>query len=78
MTTPIINPASLTEEQREAIKALYGPEYEYFLYYTKAIKGATTANRKFYIGQREIILGRIRLYYKFFGKDFFEKGENHE
>ncbi len=78
MDRPIIDPSTLTDEQREAIRAIYAPEYEYVLYYTKKMKSATIANKKFYCKQREIVIGRIRLFHKLFGVNMFEKGENND
>ncbi len=72
MAEPIINPSTLTKEQREAIRAIHALEYERALYYTKKMKSTTKANKEFYCKQREILLSRIRLLHKLFGASVFE------
>ncbi len=77
MFTPIIDPSTLTEEQREAIKREYndakgevivggGKDGTHFRH--KVIPWLTSP----------YLRGRFRMLQDIFGKDFFEKGENHE
>lgn len=61
MTNPIIDPSSLTEEQREAIRF----DYE-----------ANKLNLEdAELGYKWLITGEMRNMEWLFGKDFFEKGE---
>ena len=62
MTEPIINPATLTEEQREAIKRSYNNAPQIIRDYEEIDKAST--------------LCIVRdLFVTVFGKDFFNKGE---
>ena len=75
MNAPIIDPSTLTEEQRKKIRKMYSYEYEYAVSYTAKMKDASPASRQTYCNQREVILSRTRLFHTLFGTDFFKKGE---
>lgn len=62
---PIIDPSTLTEEQREKIKKMYAED----LWYAQHYKPSDKANHT----NREISVGRVRLYRKIFGMQFFEE-----
>ncbi len=59
MTTPIINPATLSEEQREAIRTKYAEVKEISLV----------------LGNSEIFAGDEAVFEWLFGEEFFKKGE---
>lgn len=59
MTTPIINPATLSEEQREAIRTKYAEVKEISLV----------------LGNSEIFAGDEAVFEWLFGTEFFKKGE---
>ncbi len=64
MNTPIINPSSLTEEQREAIINLF----------KESCKGINKTPSV----ECGVNIGSIAMLQVLFGNDFFEKGENDE
>ena len=68
MTQPIIDPNTLTEEQREAIKA----EYEFNFRCALSFKASTEAicrnNANWHKGKCDELVS-------LFGKNFFKKGE---
>ena len=65
LTFPIINPSTLTEEQRKRIKKMYAED----LWYAQHYKPSDKANHT----NRGICVGRVRLYRTIFGDDFFKE-----
>lgn len=62
MTNPIIDPSSLSEEQREAIRAEYNKSY------SEAFAQTTCLDRQY-------ARGRYQVLRDIFGTEFFKKGE---